>query len=283
MRYYNYLTTPSGKKCKLFEISNREYLTLSKFLNGDNYEGFYEYLNYLINKSINDFESYDIVDKAYIYIAFYFYSIKASIGVKAEKFDMVEVPLNIILDSIENAYIKNKQILKFYRWDKCKIGYPTILDIEDDTININYVSGIYSIDDIELTENNKILLSKSLSLQQLNEIEYIIKEKFSGDIFFVKDQPGINDIKDNIINPGLFYSIAFIYKESLDYFYNMLYLISHYARISWESLLDMTPIELTILHHNFVADKEEQNKQQSKNKGSMNLNDPNVADSLTGY
>ena len=283
MRYYNYLTTPSGKKCKLFEISNREYLILTKFLNGDNYEGFYEFLNSLISKSIVDFSSYDVVDKAYIYIAFYFYSVKASIGVKAEKFDMVEVPLNIILDTIENVYNKNKHFLKFYRWNKCAISYPTILEIEDDIININYVSGIYSIDGVELTEDNKILLSKSLSLQQLNEIESIIKEEFSGDIYFVKDQPGVKDIKDNVINPGLFYSIAFIYKESLDYFYNMLYLISHYARIAWDTLLDMTPIELTILHHNFIKDKEEQNKQQSKNKGSVNLNDPNVADALTGY
>ena len=84
MRYYNYLTTPSGKKCKLNEITNRDYLILLKFLNGDNYEGFYDKLNSLISETIPDFEDFNIADKAYVYIAFYFYSIKASIGVKAE-------------------------------------------------------------------------------------------------------------------------------------------------------------------------------------------------------
>ena len=283
MRYYNYLTTPSGKKCKLNEIVNRDYIVLLKFLNGDNYEGFYEKLDSLISETIPNFNNFNIVDKAYIYIAFYFYSIKASIGVKAEKFDMVEVPLTTILDSIENSYIKEIKIGKFYKWNDCKISYPSILEIEDDTININYVSGLVSINGIELTTQNKLDLSKNAPLQALNEIESFIKKNFNSDIFFAKDQIGIKDIKDNVLNPGLFYSIAYIYKESLEHFYNMLYLMCHYVRISWDNLMDFTPIELSIVYNDFVEDKEEQNKRQKGKKGGINMADPNIADSLSGY
>jgi hypothetical protein len=283
MRYYNYLTTPSGKKCKLNEIANRDYLILLKFLNGDNYEGFYEKLDSLISETIPDFIDFDIVDKAYIYIAFYFYSIKASIGVKAEKFDMVEVPLTTILDSIENSYIKTTKKGKFYKWDNCEITYPNILEIEDDNININYVSGLISVNGVELTTQNKIDLAKNAPLQALNEIESFIKNNFNSEIYFCKDQIGVNDIRDNIINPGLFHSIAYIYKESLEQFYNMMYLMCHYIRISWDNLLDFTPIELSIIYNDFVEDKEEQNKKQKKHKGSINLADPNISDSLMGY
>lgn len=283
MRYYNYLTTPSGKKCKLNEITNRDYLILLKFLNGDNYEGFYDKLNSLISETIPDFADFNIADKAYVYIAFYFYSIKASIGVKAEKFDMVEVPLTTILDSIENSYIKDVKIGKFYKWDNCEISYPNILEIEDDNININYVSGLISINGIKLNTQNKIDLSKNAPLQSLNEIENFIKKNFNNDIYFCKDQFGVKDIKDSIINPGLFHSIAYIYKESLEQFYNMMYLMCHYIRITWDNLLDFTPIELSIVYNDFIEDKEEQNKRQKKHKGSINLNDPNISDTLTGY
>ena len=282
MQYYNYLTTPSGKKCKLYEIKNREYLILLKFLTGDNFEGFYEFLNSLIIKSIPEFLSYDIVDKAYVYIAFYFYSVKTSIGVKAQKFDAVEVSLLTILDSIENAYIKGPKKCKFYKWENCEINYPTLIEIEDDRFSINFVSGLKSINGIELTEKNILEISRFAPLQSLNELENNIRQAFNNDIYFVKNIAGVDEIKDNLINPGLFYSIAYIYKESLENFYNMLYLMCHYVRIQWESLLDMTPVELNIIHRDFIEDKEEQSKQQSKNKGSINLSDPNIADSLIG-
>jgi len=283
MRYYNYLSTPSGKKLKLNELTNNEYLILLKFLNGDNYEGFYNSLNSLIIKTIPDFEELDIIDKAYIYIAFYFYSVKASIGVKAEKFDMVEVPLTQILDSIENAYHKQTKITKIFKWEKCEIGYPTLIEFDNDEININFASGIKSINDISLTNENKSDLSKNAPLQILNEIERFIKTNFDNDIYFVQNQIGVKDIKDTLLNPGLFYSIAYIYKDSLEQFYNMMYLMTHYVRIPWNSLLEMTPIELNIVHKSFIEDKEEQNKRQSNNKGTINMNDPNIADTFGGY
>lgn len=283
MRYYNYLTTPSAKKCNLYEISNKEYLVLLKFLNGDNYEGFFKALNSLICKTIPDFLEFDIIDKAYVYIAFYFYSIRGTIGIKSDKVDSIEVPLTVVLDSIENAYINKEEKIKFYKWDECIIGYPTILDFEGKTININFASGIKSINGVLLTPENKIAISKNATLQDLNRLENIIRKNFDNDIFFVKDYFGVSDIKDSLLNPGLFYSIAYIFKESLEQFYNMMYLMCHYVRISWENLMEMTPLELSIVYKDFAQDKEEQSKHHSKHKGSINLNDPNISDTLMGY
>lgn len=282
IEYYNYLSTPSGKRYNLKELTNKEYLVLLKFLNGENYKGFYNALDKLILESIPDFLSLDICDKAYIYIAYYFYSIRSSIAIKGEKIDSIEVPLNYMLDSIETNYIKDIIDIKFHSW-KAKIHYPTkfIFD-EENTLLIDFLSGLRSIENIEITSEQLESLRKSTPTKLINEVEHEIKKNLSLEVEVAKNLPGVQNIVENILNPSIFYSIAFIYKELLDNFYNMQYLLSHYVRVDWESLLNMTPIETTILYKNFIEDKEKQNE-KSKGGGKLNVHDPNVADTLMGY
>jgi hypothetical protein len=281
MRYYNYLTTPSGKTCNLYELKNKDYIILLKFLNGENFEGFYKKLNSLIVESIPNFFELDIIDKAYLYVAYFYYSIKTSINIKAEKFDAVEVPLTILLDSLEENYNKNILNYKFYKWDDCKVSYPSRIILKDNNIDIDYTSGLKEISEHKLTAEEVKFIAENAPLYDLNQLENFITHNFSQEIYVAKNIMGIKDIKDNMINPSLFYSIAYIYKDSLEHYYNLLYLVCHYIRVQWESLLEMTPVEMMILYNNFIEDKEAQNKKHSKNK-TLNLNDPNVADMMMG-
>lgn len=89
-------------------------------------------------------------------------------------------------------------------------------------------------------------------------------------------------IVENILSPSFFYTIAYIYRDLLDNFYNMQYLVSHYIRVAWSDLLNMTPIETTILYKNFIEDKEKQNEKNNADS-VINLNDPNIADSINYY
>lgn len=279
MKYYNYLTTPSGRECNLNEITNGEYLVLLKFLNGDNFMGFYNSLNLLIKNTIPDFDSYDICDKAYVYIAFYYYSVKTHIKIKAEKFDAIDVPLTIILDSLENNYKKNTVTTDFLKWT-CEVSYPTKVIPKKDSIDIDYVSGLRTVAGTVLNAEEKDRIAKAAPLSLLNSLERTIKHEFGTKVHFAKDVPGISDITDTVTNPAIFYSIAFIYRDSLEHFYNMLYLVCHYIRVQWDSLLKMTPLELTILYNNFVEDKENQSK--ASKKGNINMGDPNVQDQFLG-
>lgn len=279
MKYYNYLTTPSGRECNLNEITNGEYLVLLKFLNGDNFMGFYNSLNLLIKNTIPDFDSYDICDKAYVYIAFYYYSVKTHIKIKAEKFDAIDVPLTIILDSLENNYKKNTVTTDFLKWT-CEVSYPTKVIPKKDSIDIDYVSGLRTVAGTVLNAEEKDRIAKAAPLSLLNSLERTIKHEFGTKVHFAKDIPGISDITDTVTNPAIFYSIAFIYRDSLEHFYNMLYLVCHYIRVQWDSLLKMTPLELTILYNNFVEDKENQSK--ASKKGNINMGDPNVQDQFLG-
>ena len=81
MDYKNYLTTPSGRYCEVKDITNEEYLILVKFLEAKKYDNFFMALDEIVKKSIPDFDDYDIVEKAYVYIAMCMYSIRPVISV----------------------------------------------------------------------------------------------------------------------------------------------------------------------------------------------------------
>lgn len=257
-------------------MSNREYLILLKFLNGENFKGFYNALDKLILESIPSFNELDICDKAYIYVAYYFYSVRSSISIKSDKVDSAEVPLTRMLDSLEKNYNKEYVNIKFHKWN-AKIHYPTTLIFDEtNSLLIDYLSALRSVEGIEITSQNLESLRKSIPLKLINDIEYEVRKSFSLNVEICKDIASLPSIVENILNPAIFYSIALIYKDLLDNFYSMQYLLTHYVRVSWDSLLDMTPVETAILYKNFVEDKERQNE-KSKD-GSSIMNSENLLD-----
>lgn len=270
--YYNYCTVPSGKEYYLNELSNRDYLVLLKFLNGENLKGFYNALDSLLKNSIPDFDNLDICDKAYIYIVFYFYSVKSSISLKADKFDSVEVPLTILLDSLEHGYKKDHINCSFYNWS-ADVHYPTKLIFDDNnTILIDYLSSLRSVANVQINANNLEQLRLQTPTKILSDLEHEVKNHLSYSVDISKNILNTSDISESVLNPGLFYSISYIYKDLLENFYNMQYLMTHYIKVSWDSLLAMTPIESTILYKNFREDKDRQNE-ASKSKSSLSMLD----------
>lgn len=235
----------------------------------------------MISQSIPEFSKLDICDKAYVYIAYYFYSVKTEISLKSPKFDSVEVPLTIMLDSLESKYNKSHVNCKFFKWD-AKIHYPTKLIFEDyNSILIDNLSSLRSINGVILSEEEINTLSKNTPTKVLNELSFEVSKKLGLEVEICKNIPNSEDIVDNILNPSFFYAIGHIYKDLLDNLYNMLYLLTHYVRVTWESLLEMTPVEMNILYKNFIEDKERQN--DDKNNSSINMNDPNIVDSFGGF
>ena len=81
MEYYNFLTTPSGRYCEVKDITNEEYLVMVKFIEAENYKGFFDCLNEVVKKNIPDFDEFDIVEKCYVYLAMCMYSVKGSINI----------------------------------------------------------------------------------------------------------------------------------------------------------------------------------------------------------
>lgn len=285
IEYYNYLTIPSGKGFNLKELKNKEYLVLLKFLNGENYKGFYEALDSLIKESITDFNEFNLCDKAYIYIAYFYYSINSTLTIKGDKVDSAEIPLTILLDSLENSFIKNKVSFTINNW-KASVYYPKYLLFDtNDTISIDKFSGLSEIANNNISSNTQLeQLRAVMPTKYINEIEYYVDKHFNTQVVICEDSPNTSKLTDTLLSPSLFYSIAYMYKELLDNFYDMQYMVAHYIRVSIDSLLEMTPVETNILYKNFIRDKERQSE-KSKSSGSngLHLNDPNVADTIMGY
>lgn len=93
MEYHNFLTTPSGKYCTLHEITNAEYLVIVKFLESDNKEEALRVLDSHIKETVSDFDDFDIIDKAYVYMAFIFYNIRGYIQYKNNKLGNQRIPI----------------------------------------------------------------------------------------------------------------------------------------------------------------------------------------------
>lgn len=250
-------------------------MILLKFLNGDNFEGFYNALDVLLSESISDFNDLDLVDKAYTYIAYYFYSVRTSIAIKSDKIDSLEVPLTILLDSLENNYKKDLLEIPFYNWT-AKTHYPKRLSFDEpNLISIDFLSALRYVGGLEIKTEQLDSLNRSTPTKVLNDFQYHVFKNFSFNVDLCKDVPTVENITENVLSPGLYYSIAHIYKDLLENFYNMQYLLTHYVKISWDSILNLTPIETTILYKNFMEDKEKQNEQ------SKTLNNNNLTNNLT--
>ena len=133
----------------------------------------------MISESIPEFKLLDICDKAYIYIAYYFYSVRSSISLKSEKFDSVEVPLTILLDSIESNYKKESINYKFYNWNSI-IHYPTQLIFDDpSTIAIDMLSSLRKIESLEIKQEHLEDIRKSTPTKILSELDYAVIKNFS--------------------------------------------------------------------------------------------------------
>lgn len=183
-----------------------------------------------------------------------------------------------MLDSIEENYNKTKKVLTINNAN-LKIHYPKKLLFDDNNqLFIDILSGITEVNNYEINEEKLEKLRSALSIKAINDIEYEIIKNYDLAIDICKDLPGTTDISENILSPNIFYSIAYIYKDMLENFYNMQYLVCHYIKIGWEDYLSMTPIETTILYKNFIDDKEQQNK----NNKNININDPIINENLLG-
>lgn len=101
-------------------------------------------------------------------------------------------------------------------------------------------------------------IRKFLNLKIINDIEYEVRKKYSNNFTIYNSAITKTKIDESLLNSNIFYTVAHIYKDLLENFYSIQYILIHYVRISYDAILDMTPLETTILYKNFIEDKEKQ-------------------------
>lgn len=273
--FYNYFTTPSGKYCTVREISNREYLVICKFTESQNVKGLFEYVDKIIKETISDFDDFTISDKLYAYIALTLYTIKAVIGISTKPAGSQKVSLVSILNAIEEEYDEKVHLYKVGNVE-LEIKPPKKV-LYGENNSLDFLSGISSVkmngSSIEISNEQRDTLIKSLSQQALMDIQWNSPEWLKTKINIFKGLPmpsyNININSSDSIN------LAFsIMGESLESFYWKQFVAIHYLRVSYEGVMEMTPLEIDIMIKNFQKIQEESNKDKQAMQPTAAMTDP---------
>lgn len=281
VKYFNTLSTPSGIECKLYEIQNREYVVLLKFLQGEDFTNFFNTLDQIISRSIPDIKNMNIIDKMYIYIAFYYYNINPSIPITHPKLGQTGLDLGNVLNDIETAYVSNDKIFEIT--DKIQVAahYARDFYFEDGKPQINYGTCVSKIkkeewESISSEESEKLL--DVLPTDKAMKIEMYTRNTLSAKIN-VFNLPMMEPFYVDINSPELIFFVYNIFKENLQNYYSELYISVQYLKMDKAGFDSLTPAETSIILKIMADDKEKQN-QEAKKSGGMNIPSAAISDDV---
>lgn len=246
MAYKNYLTTPTGKYCEISELTNSDYLTLLKCLQGENYMLFFDNLDEIVKRDLPDFSTYNIVDKCYVYMAYCMYSIRASIMVRNKMLGDQEVNIALILNNIEQAFTNKTIQYKLADNFILQVGLPTRFFFDGGLPVIDFCSGIQGYNDNPISEQEINLLKLKLGTQRMIFLEDELRNnmKIECDVF---NGVQMNSLVMNLVSESLIANVIGFYRMNLENFYNIMYALIRHIRMSYSDFMKITQVEANIL------------------------------------
>lgn len=268
MEYYNFLTTPSGRYCEVRDITNEEYLVMVKFIESENYKAFFQCLDEIVNKNIPDFDSFNIIDKCYVYTAMCMYSIKGSININNNQIGEQVIPIGIILNNIESSYQEKEFVFEIKKGAKLTFGLPKEFTIDENLPVIDWFSGFKKFNDIDVTKEMKEKLKKSLKSKDLLSIEDKAREFFNleSDLFYGVP---MNQMKLNLCSESLILNTLFFYKYPLQAFYAEMYSCCKHLKMSFSDFMKRSHVEIDVFLGFAKKENEEFAKKDSSGMGRM--------------
>lgn len=272
--FYNELSTPSGRVCVLREITNAEYLTLLKFSTSENNQMVLQSMEDIIKETVNGYDDLNIVDKAYVLMAFIFYNVRSVVSLKTPFMGDIEVSLSTMLDAIEKSYVKDLTI-------ECEVNenmsivcsYPTRYEVEDNEISIDYLSGIREVKmggkTFELSKDEIKTLAEKMNSKDSFALDELIRENINQTSNLSENIPSTN-MTINVVSPQPFHVILQLMKEPLETFYQQMYIMVQYIRFTRQDYMAMSPSEVQVIIGNFLEDKRKQKEEMEKKQNSIN-------------
>lgn len=271
--YFNDLTTPTGRCCKIFEVTNGEYLTMLKFLNAGNKGRFLKIFGSILERGIEEYAEMDIVEKAYAAIGFIFYNIRPEINLRMENMGDIPVGLTVFLDNIEKAYEMGREVACPLEGGLTVIvSYPKDYDIDEEgNILLDYLGGITAVEKcgkrIALTPQMRSQLIEKLGERERMIVSETAREGLFNQVNLAKGFPHV-DYTVNLVSGSLVETVCQMFREPLESFYNLEYLMAQYVRVPRGDFMEMTPLEAQVVLRSFIEDKQKQNEELKKQGGS---------------
>lgn len=268
MDYYNFLSTPSGRYCEVRDILNEDYLVLVKFIESENYKGFYQCLDELIKKDIPDFDTFDIIDKCYVYMAYCMYSIKGSLEINHVQLGSQQIPISTILNNIEYSYQNKTFDYEIRKGMVLQFGLPKKFVIEDKLPVIDWYSGLLTFNGKELGESQKQQLKTLLKSKDLLLIEQAAREEFQIEADLFSGIP-MNEMKINICSESLILNSLYFFKYPLEGFYAQMYSCCKHLKMSFSDFMKRSHVEVEMFLSFAKKENEEMSKKDTSGLGRM--------------
>ena len=263
---------PSGKRIRLEELKNKDYLTILKYCENADIEGLNDLFNFIIFKG--DLKFLDIIDKFYILLTTRMLFIDPDL-LFSNTNGTVNYGISTILEKI----------------DCFQNDFEQTINVQDFTVDLGLPNTLYfkSIDDIyssiirtikfkdnvlnfaELTEQDKekvLATIPNLLFPHINKYITQISKQLQDFVIIEHNEAfNIEGINTNIISNEFMNFIMMIFSTGLKNFFELLYIFSNRLSISGDTFFDLTPLDTRVLINIYNKDIDDQNKElQSKKR-----------------
>lgn len=264
------LELPSGKKLRVPELNNRDYLDIIKFCSNDDLYGLE-----MKFRSILSLEKLSIIDVFYtlVYMRSVFIGNEISFAGK----DKIEIKysLDILLEKIISSHVEHNAVIKVGNI-QINTSIPNCLYFEN--IDALYTSTIKSmthngidIDFSDLSKSDQTVILDRLPTEAFLKIQQFINtlsEELS-DITLIEnnDMVGLEEYRASLLGNSLVNFIKLIFNYDLNTFYEMMYNYNHFVSNGSGDFFNLTFLEVSLLmniHADRIKKENEESKKQNR-------------------
>lgn len=259
---------PSSKIKRIQELSNKDYLTIVKYINNGDYYG----LNKFFESTVID-DDLNIFDRLYLLLYYRMTFIDSVITIDRDG-KQIDISLVTLLNKLEENY-RDFELTFREKNIEVTLDLPTISYYN--TIDELFISTIQKVKignksltfyELPAAEQSQIL--DNLPVEVFNKIKAYI-ESISNDLLDVtviaeNKAVGVERFGINIISNGLIELVANIFTTDLNQFYKLLYYFQNTITPGSNIFFDLSPIETKIILNQHNQRIEEENKELQKNQ-----------------
>ena len=263
------IVLPSGRKCRVEELTNKEHLAIIKFAQNDDLVGISRFFDELfIEPDMNIFDRFYLL----IYVRMLF--IEGSISLNVDD-KQVDVQLSTVLDKLESNYVDLET--KFTDGGievtldlPCISYYENVDDLFIATIkNVRIADSVVEFNTLSNEEQVQVMDNLPASMfQHIKRFIQTIQDNLLDIALIDEDQSiGLERISIDIIGNGVMQFISNIYSTDLSSFYKLIYMFQNTIMPGSNLFFELSPIETKIiLNEHSRRVKDENDKLQKQNQ-----------------
>ena len=263
------IALPSGRKCRVEELTNRDYLSIIKFTQNNDLVGISKFFDELfIEPDMN------IFDRFYLLIYARMLFVEGSITLTVDD-KHVNVQLSSVLDKLEANYVDLET--KFEEGGiEVTLDLPCISYYENiDDLFIATIKTIRIAADViefnTLSTEDQIELMNNLPASMFKHIKKFIQTIQDNllDIALIDEDKsiGVERLSIDIIGNGVMNFISNIYSTDLSSFYRLIYMFQNTIMPGSNLFFELSPIETKIIlneHSRKIKDENDQLQKQNQ-------------------